>query len=32
MANAKKPGEEIAKILSKHSTPILTQKPKSMTQ
>ena len=27
-----KPSEEIVKILSKGSTPILTQKPKSMTQ
>ena len=27
-----KPGEEIVKILSKSSTPSLTQKPKSMTQ
>ena len=27
-----KPGEEIIKILSKSSTPILTQTPKSMTQ
>ena len=27
-----KPGEEIVKILSKSSTPILTQQPKSMTQ
>ena len=27
-----KPGEEIVKILSKCSTPILTQKPKRMTQ
>ena len=32
VANAMKPGEEIVKILSKHSTPSLTQKPKSMTQ
>ena len=27
-----KPGEEIVKILSKSSTPLLTQKPKSITQ
>ena len=27
-----KPGEEIIKILSKSSTPIITQKPKPMTQ
>ena len=27
-----KPGEEIVKLLSKSSTPILTQQPKSMTQ
>ena len=29
---AVKPGEEIVKILSKSSTPLSTQKPKSMTQ
>ena len=29
---AVKPGEEIVKILSKHSAPLSTQKPKSMTQ
>ena len=32
ITNAMKPGEEIVKILSKHSTPVSTQKPKSMTQ
>ena len=31
-ANAMKPSQEIIKILSKHSTPVSTQKPKSMTQ
>ena len=32
LTTAVAPGEEIAKILSKSSTPLLTQKPKSMTQ
>ena len=32
ITQAKKTGEEIAKILSKHSTPVSTQKPKSKTQ
>ena len=32
VVNDMKPGKEIVKILSKSSTPILTQKPKSMTQ
>ena len=32
VVNAMKPRDEIAKILSKHSTPLSTQKPKSMTQ
>ena len=32
VSNAMKPGEEIVKILSKSSTPLLTQKPKSITQ
>ena len=32
VANAMKPGDTIRKILSKSSTPSLTQKPKSMTQ
>ena len=32
LTTAAAPGEEIAKILSKSSTPLLTQKPKSMTQ
>ena len=32
VANTMKPGEEIVKILSKHSTPVSTQKSKSMTQ
>ena len=31
MTNAMKPGKEIVKILSKHSTPVSTQKTKSMT-
>ena len=32
MSTAVKPSEEIVKILSKSSTPLLTQRPKSMTQ
>ena len=32
VANAMNPGEEIVKILSKHSTPVSTQKPKSLAQ
>ena len=32
VANAMKPGDTIVKLLSKSSTPSLTQKPKSITQ
>ena len=32
VTNAMKPGEEIVKLLLKHSTPVSTQKPKSVSQ